>query len=866
MRLSCRIIFILIVGAFGAGSSGSTQAQGKPPEGTVYGWSNVPLETALFEIAELSGIAIVFAHRLVESHHVTASYKVGDDPHSTLRTMLAGTGLRAERIRRGRYVIIAEPLNVLFDTDDPAAFTGTLRGSVVDADTGEPLWGAHVWLIEVDLGDVVGPDGSYTVPGLPTGEYLVRFSHVGYKPVRTRLAVYPVSPQIPPTIRLQAETYTSVDAIVRAGEEPEASPGSTDLAARQAAALPVNVGEGDLAQTLVWLPGLSRSGAGRGELAVRGADPSMTHYVRDGVPFIHPWHAFGLFSAFEPEALRSVRFHKGSLPAELGDGLAGVLDLETRDGLVARATGLAAISPIAARAIVEAPLTNRMGLFLAARRSTLDLFFPPSVDRQTAAVVANPLGAPGGGGDQDARQSFYDLEARLSWNPREKHRFTIGGYVGGDHFETSETPTATALATEDRWNNALGSVKYSVLGRRAFVSAMAYQSRFDSHENTIIREAGEAVARAYDVQFRETGGRIDVDYFLSVAHQVRFGARLRQQQLISRISESLTGGDAALQVREDSAASKAFDAEFYAQDIWQPRPEWRVHFGVRSGVYADGHFLDVSPRVHVRWTISPDRLYLRGGVSRQVQSLHRVRDRYAYTYELATSRWLLSEGVVSPATAWQVGFGVESAPAASIAFSADVYGRTLNDVLEPIDPFGVGEILLGPGVDAQDLLRFYRPSDGRAYGAEFAGRLEYASWTFGVSYAVSRAEINVPGDEGWRLSRYDRPHALGLLVQRGGTRWSAAARLTIQSGLPTVTERANEFVESRFPTEVSLDLSAGYSFRWLGMGWEAQAQALNLAGQPSTAEQPFADGNAAFLATDVRSRTLLPLLSLKATW
>jgi hypothetical protein len=149
---------------------------------------------------------------------------------------------------------------------------------------------------------------------------------------------------------------------------------------------------------------------------------------------------------------------------------------------------------------------------------------------------------------------------------------------------------------------------------------------------------------------------------------------------------------------------------------------------------------------------------------------------------------------------------------------------------------------------------------------EVAARVEFGSWVFGLSYALSRAQINVPGGDGWRPSRYDRPHSLGLLLQRRGSRWSVAARLTVQNGLPTVEESGNRLAESRFPTDVRVDLSAGYRFQWLGLQWDAQAQALNLAEQPSSDESLFVDGNAAFLATDVRGRALLPLLSLKATW
>src|SRR5690606_4041306 len=227
-----------------------------------YAWDDVPLEAALYELADASGASFVFAHRLTEGVRASGVYKPGDEPDAALAQLLRGTGLRATRIRRGRYVVIEEPLNVPLEPDDPAAFLGDLEGTIVDALSGEPLWGAHAWLVDLDLGGVADLHGDFVVPDLPTGTYTVRFSHVGYRPVRVRLSVYPESSRLPPPIRLQPEVVVADDATVDGRSEPEPVPGMTDLATRQAAALPVFLGEGDLAQTLDWLPGLARAGAG----------------------------------------------------------------------------------------------------------------------------------------------------------------------------------------------------------------------------------------------------------------------------------------------------------------------------------------------------------------------------------------------------------------------------------------------------------------------------------------------------------------------------------------------------------------------------------------------------------------------------
>ena len=43
---------------------------------------------------------------------------------------------------------------------------------MVDAETNAPLMGAHVWLVDIGLGDVVTYDGAFAGPDLPTGRFV----------------------------------------------------------------------------------------------------------------------------------------------------------------------------------------------------------------------------------------------------------------------------------------------------------------------------------------------------------------------------------------------------------------------------------------------------------------------------------------------------------------------------------------------------------------------------------------------------------------------------------------------------------------------------------------------------------------------
>ena len=61
-----------------------------------------------------------------------------------------------------------------------AAQTGTLTGTIVDAELSEPMIGASVFVTELGTGAASDLDGNYTVRNVPAGRYTVRYSYTGY--------------------------------------------------------------------------------------------------------------------------------------------------------------------------------------------------------------------------------------------------------------------------------------------------------------------------------------------------------------------------------------------------------------------------------------------------------------------------------------------------------------------------------------------------------------------------------------------------------------------------------------------------------------------------------------------------------------
>src|SRR5699024_6914802 len=63
-----------------------------------------------------------------------------------------------------------------------AAFaqTGTLTGSVTDANSDEPLPGVNVFIPDLQRGAATDAEGKFTIEGIEYGTYTVRASFIGY--------------------------------------------------------------------------------------------------------------------------------------------------------------------------------------------------------------------------------------------------------------------------------------------------------------------------------------------------------------------------------------------------------------------------------------------------------------------------------------------------------------------------------------------------------------------------------------------------------------------------------------------------------------------------------------------------------------
>lgn len=837
---------------------------------------DAPLIEALDTLRVQAGIDVVYARRLTDGRRVSCRYR-GERTDEALACLLSGTGLHADRVRRKQYVLVAGTAAAADST------RGAVAGTVVDASTGELLPGAHVYLPALRAGTVANETGYFVLPGLPEGRYVVRVSYVGYQARdtiltttadrRARLALRPTT--------LEAEHVTVAADPSEARTSVQA--GTRSLSAGELERLPSFVGEQDLFRSLRQLPGVYKAAGLQGGLSVRGGGTDQNLYLLDGAPVYHPWHAFSLISTFQTETFRRVRLYRGSFPAEYGGRLSSVLHAQLKDGGRDQPHAQFSLSPISGRFLLESPLARDMSFMLAGRRSYLDKL----IGREHPVEDAQ--------GRRDTLRTGYhfsDLSAKLSAKIDARHRLSISYYRGRDDldlrlpFDLSLDlsswlrPADLFFEVGQGWSNEVISLQHRYLvSDQVFITFTGYRSDYWAEERAFVRPAGSIfVGSDYGVRLRDLGFDADVDYYYSLAHQLRMGLQVVRQSFASDLRATVTRAPQVTTLEDERSTQEATEVVGYVQDRWTPNGRLTVQPGVRVSYLSSGQHLWVRPRLSVQYVVHPEYLTLRGAAGTHVQHVQRLRDRYSLVYDLVSSRWVPASDHVPPARGEQVSLEVETQPSEGLMFQLSAYARQARDVLVPEDRYRIKDGLEGPGIAVGSLLGQYVTAQTRGVGAELEALLQHGHWGAGLSYAASRSAVRAPALEEttFHADDFDLPHALRATATYDGPAWTAALALMLRSGYPITVPKGRYVLSDplddaptyylsrpypnngRLPPYARLDASLGRRFEWLDARWHVQLHLYNALNRRSVVARQYVPGH----DVEVNNRRSVPLLPL----
>ncbi|HET6567293.1 MAG TPA: TonB-dependent receptor [Rhodothermales bacterium] len=874
MRLRPIVLLFLIVAALF-----TRTAQGQSVRIHV---DDVPLEQGLQLLQSQTGIDLVYARRLVDDLHVTCHYS-GSSSEEALACLLRESPLRYEVVRHRQYVLIPGG-----DASGPPPVSrGVISGFLADAATGEMLPGAQIYVPALQLGTVANPAGYFAIPNLPIGSYRVRLSYVGYQTALIALSV-----NEPARVHtLHAGTVQAREVVVEGERLPDAdlapASGVTRVPTQILDVFPAFPGERDLFQSLKWLPGVQKPGELSGSLVVRGGETDENEYLLDGVPIYHPWHAFNLISTFQTETLKDVRLYRTVFPAEYGGRLSSVLDTQLKDGSRTGPGGVAALSLLSGRIMVETPVTRTSSLMVSARRSYID---------QLTGRIHPVVGEDGRRDTLRTGYHFYDLSGKFTLRQGLRHRLSVSYYQGRDlldlrlpfdvslDFSSWLRPADLYFEVDQDWGNRLGSIHYQYLySPRLFATVTAYYSGYHALEGAFIQPTTTSTLQSrYRVRLRDLGTKLDVDWYAGVAHQVRTGAELVQHQFHSTLDAVIDRSVSAIERQNQASDLSAWEVNAYIQDVWQPSPRWQVVPGVRASLFGRGRFVSIDPNVSVRYAVDPRYLAFRASAGTQVQYMHRLRDRYSYMYDLVSSRWIPSGPGVAPSSSWGLEAGVESRPAPWLTLSSEVYWRHSRNVLLPEDVYQTKNGLEGPGIELGTLLGQYTTARARAYGIDLSASLKRPPWHVWATYSGGRSFTHVPasGESGYYPSRYDVPRSFQGLVNFARGHWEGTVALEMRSGYPTTVPVSRYVIgdpldptpdpylhrpylnNGRLPPYLRVDVSGAYRFSLVHADWQLRLIVYNVLDHRNVVSRQYDPAQTIVRPEDRHGLPLLPLLEL----
>jgi len=210
---------------------------------------------------------------------------------------------------------------------------GKLAGRILDADTGEPLIGANVVLLNTDQGAATDIDGNYFILNIRPGNYDVRFSYVGYssKTIQNVRIVAGITYELNEALTSGIE----LDEVIVTSEklfEENATNTVKVVDSEQISKLPVR-GVTNVAalQSGVVIQEGNGGVDGNAQINVRGGRSSEVLYIIDGVPQNNILNS-QTGAQVSDNSIEQLTFQVGGYEAKYGQAQSGIINVTTKSG------------------------------------------------------------------------------------------------------------------------------------------------------------------------------------------------------------------------------------------------------------------------------------------------------------------------------------------------------------------------------------------------------------------------------------------------------------------------------------------------------------------------------------------------------
>ncbi len=347
---------------------------------------------------------------------------------------------------------------ILLSSWTPVSQMHTVRGIVMDKESGEVLIGATVIDIKSGQGVVTNNYGYYSFSS--TDNFLIlQTGYIGFENQIDTVSLEDFNTQY--DIRLKPEIDQLEEVVVSAvaadNNITSVIPGYNTINLKSEGQIPYFLGEVDVLQGAMLLPGIRTLGEDANGLNIRGGETDQNLILLDEATIYNPNHLYGLISIFNPEAVNHIEVMKGFIPPSYGGRASSVITVHQKEGDYHNYQFNGGLGILSGKVLVQGPLVREKSSFiLSGRRSLFNL----------------PI-------DDDTNIRFHDLNTKINWKANDKNTYYLSGYFGNDR-------NTNIFETERNWGNRNITLRWNHLyGKKVFSNTSAIFSEYNYKRNSL---------------------------------------------------------------------------------------------------------------------------------------------------------------------------------------------------------------------------------------------------------------------------------------------------------------------------------------------------------------------------------------------
>ena len=261
-------------------------------------------------------------------------------------------------------------------------FMGELRGTVYSEKTGLPVPNANIQIAHTSLGSASDEQGRFSLSNIPPGSYTIRITHIAYAPKElTDFAFNPsqkrdVDIYLEPSVLLLDSLEVKADLFSERYPTAVSQINIQQIESRRLQSLPGTLD--DVIRSVHIFSNVVPASDYTSFFSVRGGSPAENVVIFDGVEIPNPYRfriaMGGGMSIFDPKIVKNVNVHVGGFPAEYGNFLTSVMEIDIREGDRNTRKWGGALNIMDMSVFGEGPIPKIKGSYIfSARRTFFDL-------------------------------------------------------------------------------------------------------------------------------------------------------------------------------------------------------------------------------------------------------------------------------------------------------------------------------------------------------------------------------------------------------------------------------------------------------------------------------------------------------------